>query len=251
MALLLPNRQTFKLPFSANAVGGFNPTQLPNLTIWVDPSNAASVTTGAGGISQINDLSGNGNNYTQAVAGQRPDYTGTINGLNIMTFVSANTDTLVCVNTTALGPSLTIASVHKSTGVPSAVGPFTADDVGAGQRIAQYRWDSATVPTTICFPGPVTVSGVGAPDISAAAHVFVSVLSSAATVTNYIDGTANGTSAVGALASGTPTTRIGVAASSGGQWNGSIAEIVVCNTALTTLQRQNLEAYLKAKWGTP
>ena len=252
MAVLLPSRLTFKYPFGAASVAGFNPTQLPSLIVWVDPSQSATVTTGTGGISQINDLSGAGNNFAQGTVGQRPDYTGSLNGLNVMTCVSANVDTLICVNSVSHGPSLTIAGVQKATTAPAVNGIYSADD---GSGPAENRWDSSTAPTSICFPGgtPTTVSGAGAPDITAAAHVFVAVFDNAAhTVTNFIDGTQNGSaSGLGALPTVSCIPRLGMARFNGGNWNGIIGEVVVCNAALTTLQRQNLEAYLRAKWGTP
>lgn len=255
MPILAPSRVTFKYPFGAAVVGGFNPTQLPNLLVWLDPSNAASVTTGTGGIAQINDLGSAGNHFAQATTTQRPDYTGTIGGLSVMTYVSATTDFLACVNSITLGPSLTVASVHKATGAPVAQGVFGGDDVGGGHRIEQYRWESATAPTTIGFNGAtaITVTGAGAPDVSAAAQMFVSVMDDTAhTITNYINGTANGTaSGVAALNSGTFAPRIGQAAFTGGPWNGLVGEVVICNAALTTTQRQNLETYLRSKWGTP
>jgi hypothetical protein len=72
------------------AAGGFNPKTVSGLVGWWDPSDSATVTTVSGAVSQLNDKSGLGRNATQGTANNRPSYSGTINGKNVMTFDGTN-----------------------------------------------------------------------------------------------------------------------------------------------------------------
>lgn len=69
---------------------GFNPKSISGLVGWWDPSDSATVTTASGAVSQLNDKSGLGRNATQGTANNRPSYSGTINGRNVMTFDGTN-----------------------------------------------------------------------------------------------------------------------------------------------------------------
>jgi len=56
-------------------------------SLWIDAADSSTVTTVSGNVSQINDKSGNGRNFSQATSGSRPVYTaGGLNGRNVMTF---------------------------------------------------------------------------------------------------------------------------------------------------------------------
>lgn len=61
----------------------------PKRILLLDASNAGSITSSVGAVSQWNDLSGNGNHFTQATAAQKP-LTGidTINSLNALKFTA-------------------------------------------------------------------------------------------------------------------------------------------------------------------
>jgi hypothetical protein len=72
----------------------FEPTQIPTCALWLDASDATSIT----GISlgQWNDKSGNGNNVTSAFTGTTlPTTNGTINGIRAMRFVAATNNSIV------------------------------------------------------------------------------------------------------------------------------------------------------------
>lgn len=252
MAIVQTTGRNLKLPFSGGAAG-FTPASLPSLAIWLDPSNASSVTVVSNNVQQINDLSGNLRHFQAPAAAQRPTYTGTLNGLRVMGFVSGNPSELDCVSAFSLGPSLTVCVVEKATTLAAFAGTVALDNTST-VRVAQHRWDSATAPSTVYFPSGTDVAGAAAPDITAGAHTFMSVLDDAAhTVTNYIDGTANGTaSGVAALASGSLAWQLGRTTTTGANWwNGPIGEVIICNTALTAQDRSNLVSYLRTKWGTP
>jgi hypothetical protein len=71
------------------ASGGFNPSRLQNLALWLDSADQSTVTT-ATGISAVTDKSGNGRTFSQAVANNQPSYTNTQNGRKVATFDGSN-----------------------------------------------------------------------------------------------------------------------------------------------------------------
>lgn len=69
---------------------GFNPRQIAGLVGWWDAADAATVTVDTGAVAQINDKSGLGRHATQTTPNNRPAYSGSINGRNVMTFDGVN-----------------------------------------------------------------------------------------------------------------------------------------------------------------
>jgi hypothetical protein len=68
------------------------PKNIPGLTLveWIDASDATTITTVAGAVSQANDKSGTGFNVAQSTAGNRPVYSvGVQHGKNVFTFGSS------------------------------------------------------------------------------------------------------------------------------------------------------------------
>jgi hypothetical protein len=63
-------------------------------------------------------------------------------------------------------------------------------------------------------------------------------------IIQYLNGTSNSSGSTNLPFSGAGTTSIGI-----NNWFGTINEIVVYNTSLTILQRQQIEGYLAWKWG--
>ena len=54
----------------------FTPASLSGLTLWYDPSDAATITESGGAVSQVDDKSGNDYHATQATGASQPT-TGT------------------------------------------------------------------------------------------------------------------------------------------------------------------------------
>ena len=71
---------------ASGAVAAFDPLTL-SPALWLDASDAASITSSGGAVSQWSDKSGNAHHATQSVAASKPT-TGanTQNGLNVLTF---------------------------------------------------------------------------------------------------------------------------------------------------------------------
>jgi hypothetical protein len=62
--------------------------------VWLDPSDAATVTLSSGRVSQLADKSGNGINASQATAGNQPSIVAGINGLNALSLDHTRGDNL-------------------------------------------------------------------------------------------------------------------------------------------------------------
>ena len=93
---------------------GFNPKSIAGLAFWIDAGATSSLTFNGSTISQINDLSGNGRNATQATAARQPGYSSTdANGRAAITFpagaLSVVTDAWAFTNT------VTVFVVAKNT----------------------------------------------------------------------------------------------------------------------------------------
>lgn len=68
-------------------VSNFNPANISGLQLWLDASDAATITQAAGLVSQWNDKSGNGNHATQGTGANQPTTgTRTIGGGNAIAF---------------------------------------------------------------------------------------------------------------------------------------------------------------------
>jgi hypothetical protein len=76
--------------------GGFSPTDIPGLALWLDPSDSSSITLVGGKVSQIADKSGNARHYSQSTDANRPTIaSAAINGRDALQFVQASQQYLI------------------------------------------------------------------------------------------------------------------------------------------------------------
>lgn len=69
----------------------FAPTDLSNLLLWLDASDAATITHSSGDVSQWNDKSGNSYNFTASGSNRPKTGTRTLNSLNALESLGTNT----------------------------------------------------------------------------------------------------------------------------------------------------------------
>lgn len=80
----------------------FTPASLTDLRGWWDVSDEGSITSSSGAISQIADLSGNGNHFVQSTAGNKPTLSADApSGRNVATFDGVN-DSMTAPDATSL-----------------------------------------------------------------------------------------------------------------------------------------------------
>jgi hypothetical protein len=252
-------------------LGGTKPVwpNISGLQLWLDAADATTlydatsggnlVSTDGATVARWQDKSGNGRHFTQATANARPLLKTAIkNSKNIIRCDGANDIlsisnvnftnnisalTMFCVGRTTLAPNNNWQClINASTGSSAqssraAIGINTTTDVG-GRRLDANAYQSVSA---------------GTPTINQWALLGGAFNYSSASLVAYKNGT--GTSRVGGFqTAGNTSATNSLALSTGGtgasgEWlTGDIAEIIIYNTAITTAQRQSVEAYLNAKW---
>jgi hypothetical protein len=247
------------------------PLSIPGCQLWLDAADSSTITLSSSKVTQWNDKSGNGYNFTQATSGNQPTYsTASLNTSNTITFTSANSTFLTgTASTTFMGTnSLSVYGVFKTNNNTSSSSVFAKSLAGgAGGRILYAVRDGGN-------PGYIN-SGIGTTGQNAYAntlsdtytvgawrvHGFVSDRSGwtttlfqngslIATTTITADTTTNLTNPYQMIIGGYNTSSGSVSPPLAGYYlDGAIAEILVFSTVLTTTQRQTIETYLAKKWG--
>lgn len=244
----------------------FNPSQISQLRTWYDANDATTITlrTGTNFIERWNDKSANAYHLTQSTAANQPLFTG---GTSVASW-SANTyiyldGTDFLARTT--GTSFTdtgftyfyVARIdnNEADGLlfnytdqspPVNVGKYRAYQssgsffpsfnrqllLGADNNDLVFNW---TTPSTIGGKNTYQygwVSGTTAGAFSGAVNDIVANTGSAGTIPNDVNDISVGANNDG----GAPVL-------------GYIAEIIVYGKVLTTTEKNNIETYLKNKWG--
>lgn len=222
-------------------------TAIPGLQLWLDASDASTITIGTG-VSQWNDKSGNGNNATQATGSAQPTVqTAAQNGRNTIRFTAASLQVMALTSTINLtSTGYTFLGVIRRGG-PSGTNILPIVTSSSNNRVYVPMWFS---------DGNLYMTGTAQQTYTSSAQ--------SSTTYNQFSGTYNSAGTSGAMyfngsslsvtsgASGTVTMSFDqIGRSIDGYANGEIAEILLYNSVLSTANRQAVEAYLKAKWATP
>lgn len=231
----------------------FAPTDLANLGLWLDASDAATITLdGSNKVSQWNDKSGNGRHASQATPSARPGVS-TINAEQAVNFDGSNDRLSIPHNAAFDLDSYTIFGVVKNDATDAAYSrtwlekatSFFASDVkywvgASGDSGVGYVQGEHSVRggeggaidllsgNTTLLPVMVSVTKNGSTD--AKLHLNKSLVATDTTVS-----TANNTAAIGI----------------GGTfflWQGKIGEILFYAAVLSDVDRQKVEDYLESKW---
>jgi hypothetical protein len=241
----------------------FNPSSISELRTWYDANDATTITkrTGTDFIEIWNDKSGNGYNLTQTTASSQPLYTG---GTSVSSW-SGNSyiyfddgDYLSRTTGTSFSDSgftyFYVARVdnneldglvfnYTDQAPPVNVGKYRAYQSGSGlsrilvnggdDYLLRYDW---TTPSTIGGKNTYQygwVSGTTLGSLSGSVNNLVDVvIESAGTIPDVVTAISVGSNNDGAA----PII-------------GYVAEIIVYGKVLTTTEKDNVETYLKNKWG--
>lgn len=242
---------------AAGNSGSFSPEDLSGLLGWWDASDAGSITSSSGAVSQWNDKSGQGNHAAQANASEKPTTGSTTqNGLNVLSFDGGD---WIGWNPAA-GPFLntfqTVVVVYYDTGDNNTVigegrsgndnGMWTLGNLITSKNARGYhesaagvtRWDLNTgSPTT----SPLRLTYRRTPDTG--------------TVDVNLDDSNGGSASItgASLANSGPHNRVTFGAlrrtGVGGHITGWIGEIIAYGDRKTGADLAALENYLDTKWG--
>jgi hypothetical protein len=229
---------------------GFTPRSISGLAAWWDASDAASITTVSGRVSQWNDKSGNGVHATQTTANNRPVNTSqTLNGRAVMTFDGSND--IMSFTGTARTDETQFVVVRNNMVASAVSNQQILGDASSGFGVtAVIKNDGSTNSDVFTHCGGFSLGTTSAryqfPANNPFGPAVVSAIRSSASGgilrTDGVQRATCTTSNSYALA------RIGGVGSSL-PLNGYIAEIVIYSRALSVADVQRVERYLGTKWG--
>lgn len=229
---------------------GFTPRKISGLAAWWDASDAASITTVSGRVSQWNDKSGNGVHATQTTANNRPENTSaTLNGRAVMTFDGSN-DIMSFTGTARTDETQFVVVRNNMVASVVSTQQILADASSGFGLNAIIKNDGSTNSDLFAQCGGFSIGTTAAryqfPANNPFGPAVVSAIRSSASGgilrTDGVQRATCTTSNSYALA------RIGGVGSSF-PLNGYIAEIVIYSRALSVADVQRVERYLGAKWG--
>lgn len=215
---------------SYEAVAPFSPLDIAGCTVWMNADDISAVNGEV--LTAWSDSSGNGHD----MAITAPDVTFRTNVLNGKPVVRFGPPTYggAYIASILLSQPTTWFVVAKGTSKPSYL-VFSFSDQGVYLDASGYAG---------IFAGSSALDSV---DLSGAFHIYEAIISGS-NGTLYVDGTFKfGPSAVGANGPNGVEYIMGDGVGSGSQ--GDIAEIILYNSALGATDRENVEDYLKAKYG--
>lgn len=231
--------------------------------LWIDFSDASTVTTVSGNISQVTDKSGNGLTFTQGTGVNRPSYPSSVlNGRSVARFDGAND--ILFRGSSNLGRNIsgaTIYSLQRPDVLNNAAtnqGIFSVSNNGSVNRL--YAYLSAT--NGYALAGGRTLdadsfnSASSNPLTASTANfeIYVSRFDYANTDlflyngTTLIGSTTSYQSATTTSNTASSAAAIGATVGGGQPFDGDIAEILVFHTAHDAATRQRVCSYLRNKW---
>lgn len=225
--------------------GGWTPASI-STALWLDAADASTITLNATTVSQWNDKSGNGRNFSQATAGNQPVYsTSALNGKNVINFLSADSLTRGTIPFNDLGNN-SLYIVGNRTG---RTGQYNVSCIlsraSARSRTMLFAYPSGGW-------GSYTGGEVKSPSGSVSTSYQICEMiadQSSNTYLFYQDGTSQGSNGIV-----NTNTAFGDSCYIGndqyGSWlDGNIAEVIFCDEKNTDADRQKIEGYLAHKWG--
>jgi len=211
--------------------------------LWLDAADMNTIQTSGSSVTNWNDKSGNGHDAVQATPASQPTNGGTIGGLNAIVF-DGTSDRL---DIAALG----INNEHTIYAVAYTVSSSSYREMLRGQGTDEDLHFGQLNGNCSTFYGNNSAwADVGAnTPLGASTSAFVNgvVADGAGNATPYHNGTAQNSKSCTMVGT---TTGFSVGSVQGANfWDGPIAEIIVCPSAVSSDTREKLEGYLAWKWG--
>lgn len=203
---------------------------------WYDASDAATLTSSAGAVSQWNDKSGGARHLT-GTAGQQPiTGTRTINGLNALDFDGVD-DIVKSANVTQTQPITAFAVVKSDVATVTHHALGNTDPCPTLYIDGSSRW-AAYAGASLTFTGAVDTVN---------AHVLAADYTG--TSSNiYLDGALRASGTVGVNGWAAKPISVGGQNPSGAPWDGMIGEVLIYPYLLSWTDRNSVHAYLGTKW---
>jgi hypothetical protein len=231
----------------------FIPTDIPNCILWLDAADESSITLGSGiSVTSWYDKSGNGN--TATVPDTSPLYfEASVNGMGTISFDGSSQ---------FLNSPCTIDTASHSLFVVHNPGSVNSNYTGSDSRLLSFQESLGFIvfpynyDTRLGYINSFTGGGYIALFEGNVAGVYqlINANIQSGDSATFNNGTLIASSSDTLVSSTSDTLSIGAYGVIPYQqqfYYGSVAEIVIYNTVLTSSQRQQVESYLAWKWGFP
>jgi hypothetical protein len=214
----------------------------------------AGVTLSGSTVSTWADQSGAGHNATQAAAAAQPALiSNVVNGKPVVTFNGSQDMQFNLPVDGLTGITIFLVNANGATytggGDDCNNAPLFWDETADGgtvylspfEQYAKWEFGTGQANNFPSYTRPASIS---------TAFTMTDVVKNGATENLYVGGTLAATASgkLAAIANTQSTGNLGVGYLNT-HWNGKIAEVIVYTTALSDTQRQQVEQYLKAKYG--
>lgn len=223
----------------------FGPQSVSGLALWLDASDASTITFGSGvQISNWKDKSGLGNNVAQSIGGFQPTLqTAGQNGKNTINFSTQSMNLNSTITAVTTGATVFMVASRASGGTITALA--AASGFGYALRFLSVDHLYTSVKAGTYLDSGVTGLAAGSYNTLAGTIGAAGVGTGAI----YINGTLSPSSSNLATVSDPIFYVIGQETSDIA--NGSIAELIYYSKVLSNYERGRVTAYLKYKWKTP
>lgn len=222
--------------------------------LWLDASDASTITASSGAVSQWSDKSGNTRHFTQSGSGKPVTGTRTQNGLNVIDFTSSSSQFLDGGDILDMGTGAWTCFSVVAFDTANGYGPWGKNVSGSDSgRYGLFRDGGRLyVASKVGADGGGSVSVA---DSSTAARVITGVYQRTGSAVLKIRVNGSQTSSTtwtddGANRDTTAPWRVGRYGTSGLYFDGIVAEIILVMRTATSDEITATESYLASKWGT-
>lgn len=245
--------------FPTPTVTPFNPILQTNLLMWYDGADTSSLTLSGSTITAWNDKSGNGNHLTVAVGPTRTATSSNPAGWDVSFDGSTHyirSNALAVTN----GTNTMTAFIVVKNSISDTLGRIIAG-ITSGPETTEngaFRFANAGTNSIAITKGSLTGTqdGTNYTISSDLYHVITITWNGAANSPVFVDGSLNNTYSANSNTTFS-FTRFGLGASLGTSpsftpatfWTGSLNEVVIYRSALSSTQCRQMEGYLAWKWG--
>jgi hypothetical protein len=253
-------RKPAALRATQQTLAAFSPLSIANCELWLDASDAGSVTLVSSAVSQWNDLSGNGRHATQGTANNRPAYSATVNGRNVITLDGTNDSLTTGLASSVISGFATIFCVCRpsstfTTTTGNNISPLLArnsDNSAAYGMVMGYDSSSYGQRMTLnWFWRGTGFNFNNGPELTLGSMSVFCVRLGASNSDRRVNTDCSRWTGVTAGTGGASNAFliVGGDVGIGRFWKDYIAECIVYSRDLSTSELRSVEGYLVAKWG--
>lgn len=233
------------------AASAFDPKSISGLKLWLDATDATTITLNGSSVSEWRDKSGNAFHFSQATANNQPSYTGQINGKAAIAFDGTNDglDRTGVTNSTVADETGACAFVvYEISGTDTQYAALKTWNAGSGHE----RFNSTSFH---CY-FRTTRFGSLSPAPPSSGKVLLTSSSNVSLDTQTLR--VNGSTSITQPCATTFAAWRAKLGNPDGYWGvgfdasyllGSIGEVIVVGRAVTSAEISAVEKYLAKKWG--